>query len=233
MNTPAPVPTDAARPAATERTVAWATTLAPVVTAVGTPLLDGGAAFTATLAYGAAGGFLAANYLNKLPDALLAQIPGADIVRAHRSPLFVSALTSGVALALGTLGGTLGADALVGGILDQPSIPGIVSLGWWGAVLFVPYKLRTVLRRKNRPAAGPAAAPGATIHPPNPALVPFGPADEILMLWARHISHPTTGAHKGQELILRTVAAEKWTGTITAPLGRVLKVGSAPRPVSR
>ncbi|MFB9558574.1 hypothetical protein ACFFTP_30885, partial [Streptomyces roseoviridis] len=115
---------------------------------------------------------------------------------------------------------------LMAGILDQPSIPGIVSLGWWGAVLLVPYKLRTVLRRTReaKAPAGPAAAAAGPAYTPNPALVPFTPADEILMLWARHISHPAHGAHKAQELIVRTVTAEKWTGTITAPVGATVNV---------
>ncbi|MFD7980206.1 DNA translocase FtsK [Streptomyces sp. NPDC059071] len=230
MNTPAPAPepppTAPTHAAAPERAVGIATTLAPIVTGIAAPFLDGGAVFTATLAYGAAGGFLAANYMNRLPDTLLAQIPGADIVRAHRSPLFISTITSGVALALGALGGPAGTDALMGGILDQPSIPGIVSLGWWTAVALVPYKLRTVLRR-TRPAKAPAAhppTPGAATSTPNPALVPFTPADEILLLWSRHISHPDHGKHKQQELTLRTVTNEKWTGTITASAGASVNV---------
>ncbi|MEU6979585.1 DNA translocase FtsK [Streptomyces sp. NPDC046371] len=224
MNTPEPTTTVPARPAAAERYIALATTFAPIITGVTAPLLDGGAAFAATLAYGGAAGFLAANYMNRLPGALLAQIPAADIVRAHRSPLFVSTLTTGVALALGSLSGPLGADVLLGGILDQPSIPGIVSLGWWAAVGLVPYKLRTVLKRRaHQQAPAPQTLP-ANGAAPSPALVPFTPADEIYMLWARHISDPAGGTHKGQELIIRSIAAEKWEGTVTAPLGTAATV---------
>ncbi|MFB7359595.1 hypothetical protein [Streptomyces gardneri] len=223
MTTPAPAATVQA--SATERTVAFATTIAPIVTGLGAPFLDGGAAFVATLAYGGAGGFLAANYMNRLPGAVLAQIPGADIIRAHRSPMFASTLTTGMALALGTLGGPNGADALMGGILGLPSIPGILSLGWWAGVMLVPFKLRTVLRRARRqdPAAHPGA-PAAAGFDPTTLLAPSGPAGEILKLWSRHISNPATGTHKGQELTLRSFTADKWIGTITAPLGAAVNV---------
>ncbi|MFC8953710.1 hypothetical protein ACFT8P_13920 [Streptomyces sp. NPDC057101] len=225
MNTPAPAAATH-RSAATERTIALATTLAPIATGIAAPFLDGGAAFTATLAYGASAGFLAANYMGRIPNKIREQIPGHDIAHAHRSPLFISTLTTGMAIGTGTLIGLEGTDALMAGILGLPSIPGIVSLGWWAAVAFVPFKLRTVLRRKHRPQ--PGAAPlhpaGGAHHPPNPHLAPFTPADEILQRWARHISHPTGGAHKGQELTLRTVAPDRWTGVITAPLGAAVNV---------
>ncbi|MFB7867342.1 DNA translocase FtsK [Streptomyces sp. NPDC056069] len=230
MNAPAPKPAPTPAPsapthaAATERAVGLATTLAPIITGIGAPFLDGGAAFTATLAYGAAGGFLAANYMNRLPNAVLAQIPGADIVRAHRSTLFTATLTSGMALAVGTLGGPAGTDALMAGILDMPSIPGILSLGWWAGVALVPFKLRTVLRRPRRPKTVPPQAPASTYTAPKPALVPFTTADDIYMRWARHISDPATGKHKQQELTLRTVTNDKWTGTITAAAGASVNV---------
>lgn len=225
MNTPAPAAATH-RSAATERTVAALTTAAPFATGIIAPFLDTNAAFIATLAYGGAAGFLAANYMGRLPGKVLAQIPGHDIIDAHRSPLFISTLTTGMALGMGTLGGPEGADALIAGIATLPSIPGIVSLGWWAAALFTPFKLRTVLRRKHRPQPGatPLAPAGGAHHPPNPNLASFTPADEILQRWARYISHPTNGTHKGQELTLRTTASDRWTGTITAPVGTTVNV---------
>ncbi|MFH8582584.1 type IV secretory system conjugative DNA transfer family protein [Streptomyces zaomyceticus] len=221
MTTPAPATT--ARSAATERTVALATALAPIATGVAAPFLDGGAAFTATLAYGAGAGFLAANYMGRLPTKLREQIPGHDIVHAHRSPLFISTLTTGMALGMGALGGLEGTDALMAGILGLPSIPGIVSLGWWAAVALVPFKLRTVLRRRNHaPVAAVAAA--TTVYPPNGHLAMSPEAAGIVQAWGHHISHPATGAHKMQILTLRTIAAHRWTGTITAPVGTTVNV---------
>lgn len=226
MHTPGPATTaPTTRSATTERTVALATTLAPIVTGLGTPFLDGGAAFATTLTYGATAGVLAANYMNRLPNQVITQIPGADILRAHRNPMFVSTLTTGMALALGTLGGPEGADALMGGILNPASIPGILSLGWWAAVGFVPFKLRTVLRR-HRPTHA-VAAPAAQALAPHTLTLNHGPttpAERILQLWSQHISHPTHGTHRGQELTLHTIATDHWTGTITAPLGNTVTV---------
>ncbi|MFB7398267.1 hypothetical protein [Streptomyces sp. NPDC056191] len=224
MNTPAPAAAPH-RSAATEQTVALATTFAPIVTGVIAPFLDGGAAFTATLAYGAGAGFLAANYMGRIPTKVREQIPGHDIVHAHRSPMFISTLTTGMALGTGALMGLEGTDALMAGIIGLPSIPGIVSLGWWAVTLLVPFKLRTVLRRTPR-AAQPTVAAGVDggIYPPNPHLVPLTPADDILQRWAQYLSHPNHGAHKGQELTLRTVSSERWTGIITSPLGTTVNV---------
>ncbi|OKJ52547.1 type IV secretory system conjugative DNA transfer family protein [Streptomyces sp. CB02261] len=222
MTTPAPA---TLRSAATERTVALATTLAPIATGIAAPFLDGGAAFTATLAYGAGAGFLATNFMGRLPHKIREQIPGNDIVAAHRSPMFVSTLTTGMALAAGTLGGLEGTDALMAGVLGLPSIPGIVSLGWWAAVGLVPFKLRTVLRRRpHAPAAGNPTTAGAATHPSTSRLGMSPEAEAIVQNWGRHISHPATGAHKMQILTLRTVAAHRWTGTITAPVGTTVNV---------
>ncbi|WP_228994407.1 type IV secretory system conjugative DNA transfer family protein [Streptomyces sp. DH8] len=210
-------PTTAARPATTERAIALATTAAPIATGILAPLLDGSAAFTATLAYGAAAGFLAANYMGRLPPALRANLPAADIAAAHRSPLFISTLTTGTALAMGTLMGPEGADALMAGVATLPSIPGIVSLGWWAAVALVPLKLRNVLRRTP-----PATNPATTALPGIPTA--GTPGDDIVRLWAQHISHPRTGTHRGQELTLTTLTPTRWAGIITAPLGGTVTV---------
>jgi hypothetical protein len=220
VSTPA---TASSRAASAERAIALATSTAPVAVGVLAPFLDHGAAFTAAIAYGGAAGFLSANYMNRLPDALIHQLPAADIMQAHRSPLFISTLTTGMALGMGTLMGPQGADALMAGALTLPSIPGIVSLGWWAAVGLVPYKLRSVLRRKHTP--GPVAATTAPVPPGMPAPPPVG-AEQIMRRWAQHISHPGDGAHKGQELTVRTLGPHRWTGTITAPAGSSVTVGA-------
>ncbi|MFE3381305.1 type IV secretory system conjugative DNA transfer family protein [Streptomyces anulatus] len=214
MTTPATTHT---RSTTTERTIALATTAAPIATGILAPLLDGSAAFTATLAYGGTAGFLAANYMGRLPPALRANLPAADIAAAHRSPLFISTLTTGTALAMGTLMGPEGADALMAGILDQPTIPGIVSLGWWAAVALVPLKLRNVLRRTPRPATAPDTAAA-----PHTALVTD--ADRIAQRWGHHISHPKTGTHRGQILTVTTVTPTRWAGIITAPTAGTVTV---------
>ncbi|MFF6903438.1 type IV secretory system conjugative DNA transfer family protein [Streptomyces hydrogenans] len=224
-STPAPQSAPAAGASTTERTVALTTSAAPIITGIAAPLLADNAVFIATVTYGGIGGFLAANFMNRLPDHLLAQIPGADIIRAHRAPLFASTLTTGMALAVGTLGGPLYSDALLAGITTLPSVPGILSLGWWAGVALAPLQLRRVLRRprKTTPTTPPTHNAPAT-YAPVPQLVPFTTADEILMLWGRHISDPATGSHKAQELAHLTVTADRWTGTITAPLGTSVNV---------
>ncbi|MFD8469092.1 hypothetical protein ACFV10_28790 [Streptomyces cyaneofuscatus] len=213
MNAPAATHT---RSATTERAIAIVTTAAPIATGILAPLLDGSAAFATTLAYGGAAGFLAANYMGRLPPAVRANIPAADIAEAHRSPLFISTLTTGTALAMGTLMGSDGTDALMAGIATLPSIPGIVSLGWWAAVGLVPFKLRHVLRRQAKPT------------PATPALagIPTAgtPGEELVRLWAQHISHPRTGTHRGQELTLTTLTPTRWAGIITAPTGGTVTV---------
>jgi hypothetical protein len=208
------------RAATTERTIAAITSAAPLVTGIIAPLLDGGAAFTAAIAYGGAAGFMTANYMNRLPAGLIGNLPAGDIVQAHKSPMFISTLTTGMALGMGTLMGADGADALMAGFLGLPSIPGIVSLGWWAAVALVPLKLRTVLRRK--PKAAPAH-PGLPTQPAMPTL-PLTDADRIARRWYDHISNTETGSHKRQDLTVRTTSPARWTGTITAPAGSSVTV---------
>ncbi|MEU9703124.1 hypothetical protein [Streptomyces sp. NPDC047981] len=205
----------------TERNIGIITAAAPIAAGALSPLLDGSAAFLATLAYGGTAGFLAANYMNRLPPGLAHYLPVADIVRAHRAPLFASTLTTGMALGLGTLGGLEGTDALMAGITTLPSIPGIVSLGWWTAVVLTGVKLRNVLRR-----------PRTTTHPPHPAAadtpamphVPLSDAQLIAHAWYLHVSNPQTGVNRGQELTLTTHTPDRWTGTITAPTGSAVTV---------
>jgi hypothetical protein len=204
-----------------ERAAAIATTVAPLAVGIVAPFLDGGAAFTAAIAYGGVATFTAMNYMGRIPQALADNLPAGDIAQAHKSPLFISTLTSGMALGMGTVMGPDGADALMGGILALPSIPGIVSLGWWAAVALVPWKLRTVLSRK--PKAAPASLYGAPA-PAQAAALPLTGAQEILKRWAEHVSHPQSGAHRGQELTVRTLSPTCWVGTITAPVGSSVNV---------
>jgi hypothetical protein len=213
-----------ARPAATERAIAWTTTLAPIAVGAGAPFLDGSAAILGAITYGGTTGFLAANYMNRLPDHLLHQLPAGDIIRAHRSTLFGSTLTSGIALLMGTVEGAQGADALMAGVLgiaDNP-IPGIVSLGWWAAVGLVPWKLRKILTRQRKPKPPTAM----TAPPGTPAAAPAvdTPAKQIAYRWWEIISNTDTGTHKGQELEIRTLSALRWTGIITAQPGQAVTV---------
>ncbi|GAX57302.1 type IV secretory system conjugative DNA transfer family protein [Streptomyces olivochromogenes] len=217
MTTPA-----AAQPraASAERTIAVITSAAPLATGIIAPFLDGGAAFTAAIAYGGAAGFMTANYMNRLPAGLIGNLPAGDIVQAHKSPMFISTLTTGMALGMGTLLGSDGADALMAGILGLPSIPGIVSLGWWAAVGIVPWKLRNFFGRPPKTAT--TAAVGQTAAAA--ATLPLTDADRIARRWYDHISNTETGSHKRQDLTVRTTSPARWTGTITAPAGSSVTV---------
>ncbi|WP_446458646.1 hypothetical protein [Streptomyces rochei] len=211
-----------ARPAATERAIAWTTIAAPISVGITAPLLDGSAAILGAITYGGTAGFLAANYMNRLPDNLLHQLPAGDIIRGHRTTLFTSTLTSGMALLMGTVQGPQGADALMAGFLDLAGnpIPGIVSLGWWAAVAFVPLKLRKILARQRKPKTPVHAPPGT----PASAALPDTPAKQIIYRWFQIIANPDTGTHKHQHLTIRTLSGMRWTGTITAPIGQSVTV---------
>ncbi|MEU0656106.1 hypothetical protein ABZ485_28210 [Streptomyces albogriseolus] len=221
MNQPHTPTVEAARPAFTERAIAYATITAPLATGITAPFLDGSAAVLGGIAYGGTAGFLAANYMNRLPNNLLHQLPAGDIIRAHRTTLFGSTLTTGVAYLTGSFMGHEGTDALMAGILNIPAqpIPGIVSLGWWAAVALIPYKLRRVLarpRNTNKPAPN---LPGITA----PAMADT-PAKQIAYRWHQVISNPDNGTHRGQNLRLRTISTLRWQGTITAPTGQSVTV---------
>lgn len=218
MNQPT---TTAVRPAATERAIAYATITAPIAVGISAPFLDGSAAILGGIAYGGTAGFLAANYMNRLPDNLLHQLPAGDIIRAHRTTLFGSTLTTGMALLMGTAQGAEGTDALMAGFLDLAAnpIPGIVSLGWWAAVALMPIKLRKVLARPRKPKTLLTAPPGTPA-----AAVPDTPAKQIAYRWHQTISNPETGTHRGQHLTVRTLSTMRWQGTITAPTGQSVTV---------
>lgn len=215
--------TATARPAATERAIAYATSAAPITVGILAPLLDGGAAITAGITYGTAAGFLAANYMNRLPDHLIDQLPAGDIIRAHRSPLFGSTITTGMALLMGTVQGPQGTDALMAGFLNLAGnpIPGIVSLGWWAAVALTPYKLRKVLGSRRKRTLNPAGSPPGT---PTATAVPDTPAKQLAYRWRQIISNPDNGTHKGQEVEVRTLTSLRWQGIITAPPGQSVTV---------
>lgn len=214
------------RPASTERAVAWATITAPVAVGVTAPFLEGSAAVLTAIAYGGVGGFLATNYMNRLPAALLHQLPAADIIRAHRATLFGSTVTTGMSLLMGTVQGPAGTDALMAGVLDLAGnpIPGIVSLGWWAGVALLPIKLRKILARQRKPKTPIPVPPGT---PAATATAPAGvdtPAKQIAYRWRQIIAHPDTGTHKNQHLQVRTLSGLQWTGTITAPTGQSVTV---------
>ncbi|MFF9287527.1 type IV secretory system conjugative DNA transfer family protein [Streptomyces griseosporeus] len=207
----------------TELSVAYATSAAPLIAGITAPFLNTDAATITQLAYLAGAAMTTANVMDTLPAHLTHQLPAGDILRAHRLPMFISTLTTGVALGLGTFGGPQGTDALLAGITEiatQP-IPGIVSLTWWAAVALVPYQLRRILRRPRKPHHQP------TTHTPSPTGQPpqhLTPDQQIAYLWAQHISNPHTGSHKQQELTVHTLSAQRWTGTITAPTGQSVTV---------
>ncbi|HET6873925.1 MAG TPA: hypothetical protein VFH70_04060, partial [Acidimicrobiales bacterium] len=222
MNQPTqPAVATETRPATTERAIAWTTTLAPIAVGTGAPFLNSSAALLTAIAYGGTAGFLATNYMNRLPPNLLNQLPAGDIIRAHRSTLFGSTLTTGMALLMGTVQGPVGADALMAGILDIPAqpIPGIVSLGWWAAVALIPYKLRRVLARPRKAKAHS----NQNVEQPT-QRIPQTPAEQIAYRWWQIISNPDNGTNKGQDLTIRTLTAQRWTGHITALPGQSVTV---------
>lgn len=212
------------RAAGTERGIALATSAAPVVTGLLAPFLDGGAAAAADCGFVAATAFTAANYMNRIPQDVIEQLPAGDIVRAHAGPMFLSAITSGMAVSMGTVLGPAGADTLMAGVLTVPSVPGIVSLGWWAAVALVPYKLRRVFGRKVLRMEADA---GGELP-----VVPTD-ADDVRRKWGVFISDPDCGKHKHQVLedvfvyVDQTGKIIRWTGRILAPAGSSVTVAEA------
>ena len=207
--------------AATERAIATATTLAPVAVGVLAPYLDGGATALLTGTYMAGAALTITNAMDRIPPDLAQQLPAADILNAHRIPLFASTLTTGLALAMGSFQGPTGADALMAGWLDLAAhpIPGIVSLAWGLGVAFVPLKLRNVLRRpRASQAANPIPAMPGT--PPTPATV----EQQIALRWYQVISNQDTGTHKRQDITITAVTDTSWSGIITAPAGSSVTV---------
>jgi hypothetical protein len=223
MATTTPAPPRTPRRAATEPRIAYATAAAPVVLGALTPFLNTDAQLALDLTYLAAAGITTANISDLIPRHLMHQLPAADILRAHRLPMFISTLTTGIAVGMGTFAGSQGTDALMAGVFQMASnpLPGIVSLAWWATVALVPYQLRRILlgRRRRKPP---------TRHlmvPPKPTAAPI-PANirDVLAKWGQYVSHPDTGAHKNQILRVTAIDDRRWKGIITAPTGSSVTV---------
>ncbi|MER6249364.1 hypothetical protein [Streptomyces griseorubiginosus] len=204
------------RSPATERAVAYTTSAAPIAAGVLAPLLNTDAQTALDLAYLATAGALTANMMDALPAQLLDHLPGGDIIDAHKLPLFISTVTTGVALGMGTFSGPAGTDALLAGATQIASSPvtGIVSLAWWATVALVPFQLRRLLRR--RPKTTPTATAPARAGLPHMPPPPVTDAQKIARRWYDYISNHANGSHKGQTLIVHAATATRWTGTITA-----------------
>ncbi|MFG2276684.1 type IV secretory system conjugative DNA transfer family protein [Streptomyces chartreusis] len=201
-----------------ERAAAISQTLAPIAAGALAPLLDPSAATIAGGAYLAGAAFVYANFTGHL-GRWADDLPAIDIARAHRDTLGISAITTGMALGIGTLGGPEATDALMAGALQPLTIPGILSLGWWAAVALVPLKLRSVFGRK-RLAPATAAAVDINQGPGEPVTL----ADQIIASWGRHISDADKGQHRHQILTDVTVYTDRWTGRIIAPAGASVTV---------
>jgi DNA-binding transcriptional ArsR family regulator len=216
---PAPAPQ---RSAAAERGIAYTTSAAPIAAGVLAPLLNADAQLAVDLAYLAAAGITTANISDLISPHTLNQLPAGDILRAYRLPMFISTLTTGIALGMGTFTGAQGTDALMAGLTQIASnpLPGIVSLTWWGATLLVPYQLRRILRGRRKPrTARPHTTPAAVAVPAHMPAPPLTEPQKIARRWYDYISNTTTGSHKQQNLTVHTATATYWTGTITAQPG--------------
>ena len=203
-----------------ERFAAIGQCVVPITAGVLAPMLDPNATLAADAAYLAGAAFVGAAYMNRLGQ-WADDLPGMDIVHAHRDTLGIATLTTGMALGLGTIGGAEATDLLMAGVLQPTTIPGILSLGWWAAVALVPLKLRRVLGRKHADHTHPTPS---TLPVNQKAPGPITLADKILAAWEAHISNPDTGQHKHQILTDVTVYTDRWTGRIIAPAGASVNV---------
>ncbi|WP_404870979.1 hypothetical protein ACI1MP_37645 (plasmid) [Kitasatospora griseola] len=210
----------AVRSPTVERAVAVVETAAPAAVAAVLPFLDNQAASTVSCLLAAPAAVAAANYAGLISERTLAAVPGGDILAAHRTPMLVSAVATATAAATVTLQGLPGADALLAGWTTLPSLPGAVSVAWWGASCYVAFVLRKVLgnRRPRRAAATPAPAPQPggqdTLTPAQ---------REVLERWLAHISSER-GTHPGQDLHLTAHGPQAWEGIIEAAPGRPVTV---------
>ncbi|NUS82804.1 MAG: hypothetical protein HOY75_08620 [Streptomyces sp.] len=203
-----------------ERFVATTQSLLPPITAGIAPFLAPSGATAAGATYLAGAVFVGAAYTNRL-GTWADELPGIDIARRHQDTLGISTLTTGIGLALGTLGGPQATDLLMAGVANMASqpIPGILSLGWWITVGLVPFKLRRILGRR-RATAAPANALPANQGPAASVTL----ADQIMASWDAHISHPDRGQHRHQGLTDVCVYTDRWTGRIIAPAGASVNV---------
>jgi hypothetical protein len=196
------------RSARTEKRFAAAEIAAPLVTAGLMPFLANDAATTVSVFLAAPAVVAAANFTGLISDRVLADIPGGDILRAHRVPFMTSMTATAVAAATETMQGPDGIASLVTGWMEMPTLPGIVSLAWWAAAGYVAYSLRRVLRRHPAPLTAPQAAAGQ--DDPGNQTVPHA---DILQPWADYIA-AERGTNPGQHLHLTARGPEAWAGEI-------------------
>jgi hypothetical protein len=208
------------RSATPEQYIAYATSAAPLAAGILAPFLNTDAALAAQLTTLASTGLATANVMDLIPHRLYADLPAGDILRAHRLPMFISHLTTAIAVGMGTFTGPAGTDALMLGFLEPATTKGIVSLGWYTAVALIPWQLRNVLRRRRRKRTPTTALPGKPAHAPTVGRE----LRDILAPWGRYISHPENGTHKNQVLRVTGLNPRRWAGVITAPTGQPVTV---------
>lgn len=206
--------TAAVRPApnpAAEKRFARAQVAAPLVAALGMPLMDAQAGGTISVFLALPALIAGANYMHLVPDDALNALPGGDILRAHREPFLVSAIATATAAATGTLYGWPGIDSIIAGWMTLPSISGLASLAWWSASGYVAFSLRRVLRNKRHQGATQAAGPAPT------------PVDDVVAGWHNYISNPH-GTDPGNHLTLLRRGPEAWEGMIDTDPGSKVSV---------
>ncbi|MFJ9447144.1 hypothetical protein ACIRRH_35640 [Kitasatospora sp. NPDC101235] len=209
---------EAVRSPSVEKAFAACEVAAPVVTAAVMPLLEPQAATTMCTFLAAPVLVAGANYAGLIADRTLDAVPGGDIVRAHRRPMFVAAVATATAAATATVSGLPGIDALAAGWMEMPSVSGLVSVVWWGSIAFVGFSLRRVLASSRRPRRKTAPAQQPAADPSEP-----GPVDKVLGLWHAHISGEY-GAHTGEHLSLTAHGPTAWEGIVEAAPGRPVNV---------
>ncbi|MFB8169353.1 hypothetical protein ACFC60_15545 [Kitasatospora purpeofusca] len=217
--TPVPDPVPVAK-ASRERAFALAEVAAPLIAAGVMPLLDAQAATTVSTFLAAPVLVAGANAAGLLSERLLADVPGGDILRAHRRPFLLSAVTAATAAATATVSGLPGIDALLAGWMTMPSVAGVVSAVWWAGVGLVAFSLRRVLA-----TAKPPAAAAVTVGDGAAQAVLAPEVERVLQRWLAHISGEW-GAHPGQHLTLTGYGPEAWEGVIDAPPGRPVTVNT-------
>ncbi|MFI6055725.1 hypothetical protein ACIBCO_37285 [Streptomyces violascens] len=205
-----------------ERAAAALQIALPVGVGILAPYLDPNAAVYVGAGFLAGATFAGANYMNRL-GRWANQLPGIDIARAHRDTMGISTITTGMGLALGQLGGAEASEALMAGVLEPTTVPGVLSLGWWAAVVFTGWRLRRVFGRQKIEVE--QAQPTAQAAPANTgAPGPVSLADKMVAAWGRVISDPKNGRHRNQVLSDVVIYADRWEGRITAALGDSVNV---------
>ncbi|WP_046500024.1 hypothetical protein [Streptomyces odonnellii] len=205
-----------------ERAAAALQIALPVGVGILAPYLDPNAAAYVGAGFLAGATFAGANYMNRL-GPWANRLPGIDIARAHRDTMGISTITTGMGLALGQLGGAEASEALMAGVFEPATVPGILSLGWWAAVVFTGWRLRRVFGRQKIEVeqAQPTAQTGP-VNTGDPG--PVSLADKMIAAWGRVISDPKTGRHRNQVLSDVVIYADRWEGRITAALGDSVNV---------